>query len=64
MLPCTGFAAGSARSPLLTQQTGQPFLKKGRISEIVRSRRFDVVHYHNVRPGPGISPSTRPVRTR
>lgn len=54
-------------SPLLTQQTGQPLLKMGRISEIARSRRYDVVHYHNISLlGPGIlgleTPGSTPVK--
>jgi glycosyltransferase involved in cell wall biosynthesis len=54
-------------SPLLTQQTGQPFLKKRRISEIVQSRQYDVVHYHNISLlGPAIlgleTPGSRPVK--
>jgi glycosyltransferase involved in cell wall biosynthesis len=56
-----------ALSPLLTQQTGQPFLKKHRISEIVRQRPFDVVHYHNISLlGPGIlgleTPGATPIK--
>lgn len=34
-------------SPLLTQQTGRPFLKGRRIREILNSKPFDVIHYHN-----------------
>lgn len=54
-------------SPLLTQQTGQPFLKMRRISEIARSRRYSVVHYHNISLlGPGIlgleTPGSTPVK--
>jgi glycosyltransferase involved in cell wall biosynthesis len=54
-------------SPLLTQQTGQPFLKMRRISEIARSRRYHVVHYHNISLlGPGIlgleTPGSTPVK--
>jgi glycosyltransferase involved in cell wall biosynthesis len=54
-------------SPLLTQQTGRPFLKMGRIAEIVESRRFDVVHYHNISLlGPGIlgleTPGSTPLK--
>ncbi|QQS48586.1 MAG: glycosyltransferase family 4 protein [Acidobacteriota bacterium] len=42
-------------SPLLTQQTGRPWLKTRRIDEVLRSRRFDVVHFHNISLlGPGI----------
>jgi glycosyltransferase involved in cell wall biosynthesis len=35
-------------SPLLTQQTGRAFLKRGVIRDLLRSRRFDVVHCHNM----------------
>lgn len=35
-------------SPLLTQQTGRPLLKRARIDEVARSRHYDVVHYHNI----------------
>ena len=35
-------------SPLLTQQTGRPYLKGRRIMEILNGKRFDVVHYHNI----------------
>ncbi len=34
-------------SPLLTQQTGAPWLKRRRISEVL-ARGHDVVHFHNV----------------
>lgn len=34
-------------SPLLTQQTGRPWLKTGKILRILRSRKFDVIHFHN-----------------
>ena len=34
-------------SPLLTQQTGRPWLKTGKILRILRSRRFDIIHFHN-----------------
>jgi len=51
-------------SPLLTQQTGKPFLKMGRISEIAASRRYDVVHYHNISLlGPGILELETPLST-
>jgi glycosyltransferase involved in cell wall biosynthesis len=54
-------------SPLLTQQTGRPWLKKQRILEIARSRRYDVIHYHNISLlGPGIleleTPGPPPVK--
>ncbi len=56
-----------ALSPLLTQQTGRPFLKMGRIAEVVKSRRYDVVHYHNISLlGPRIleleTPGSTPVK--
>ncbi len=35
-------------SPLLTQQTGRPYLKRGRIREVLNGRRYDVVHFHNI----------------
>ena len=35
-------------SPLLSQQTGGVWLKKKRILEILLSRKFDVIHYHNI----------------
>jgi glycosyltransferase involved in cell wall biosynthesis len=35
-------------SPLVTQQTGRPWLKRGRIAEVLRSRPFDVIHFHNI----------------
>jgi len=34
-------------SPLATQQTGFPFFKSARISQILE-RGFDVIHYHNI----------------
>ncbi len=42
-------------SPLLTQQTGQPWMKRKTIAEILKSRPFDVIHFHNISLlGPGI----------
>lgn len=35
-------------SPLLTQQTGRPYLKASAIQTIVDSRQYDVIHYHNI----------------
>src|SRR6185369_7036121 len=35
-------------SPLLTQQTGHPFLKQKRMRQILNSRPYDVLHYHNI----------------
>jgi glycosyltransferase involved in cell wall biosynthesis len=34
-------------SPLLTQQTGRAFLKHRQIHEVLNSKRYDVIHYHN-----------------
>jgi glycosyltransferase involved in cell wall biosynthesis len=35
-------------SPLLTQQTGRPCLKQSRLRELLATRRYDVIHYHNM----------------
>lgn len=35
-------------SPLLTQQTGRPFLKGKVIRQVLASRHYDVIHYHNI----------------
>lgn len=35
-------------SPLITQQFGVPGFKARQIKQILESRRFDVIHYHNV----------------
>jgi glycosyltransferase involved in cell wall biosynthesis len=35
-------------SPLLTQQTGRPLLKRKAISELLRARPYDVIHFHNI----------------
>jgi glycosyltransferase involved in cell wall biosynthesis len=35
-------------SPLLTQQTGVPFLKEKTIRSILSSENYDVIHYHNM----------------
>jgi glycosyltransferase involved in cell wall biosynthesis len=35
-------------SPLLTQQTGRPLLKDRRIRELLQSKPYDVIHYHNI----------------
>jgi glycosyltransferase involved in cell wall biosynthesis len=42
-------------SPILTQQTGAPFLKSAALKKILH-KRFDVIHYHNISliGGPGI----------
>jgi glycosyltransferase involved in cell wall biosynthesis len=34
-------------SPLLTQQTGRPFLKMKKIRDVLDSKPYDVIHYHN-----------------
>ena len=35
-------------SPLLSHQTGRPYLKAGPIREILNSSQPDVIHYHNI----------------
>ncbi len=35
-------------SPLLTQQTGRPYLKNRSIQNILNGRQYDVIHYHNI----------------
>jgi len=35
-------------SPLLTQQTGRPWLKEKRIRELLDSKPYDVIHFHNI----------------
>jgi glycosyltransferase involved in cell wall biosynthesis len=35
-------------SPLMTQQTGRPFLKQKTIREVLDSKPWDVIHYHNI----------------
>jgi glycosyltransferase involved in cell wall biosynthesis len=35
-------------SPLLSQQTGRPLLKRSRIQEVFDSKPYDVIHYHNI----------------
>ena len=35
-------------SPLLTQQTGRPLLKRKTIAEVLESRPYDVIHFHNI----------------
>ena len=34
-------------SPLLTQQTGQPWLKAGQIRSVMASKPYDVIEFHN-----------------
>jgi glycosyltransferase involved in cell wall biosynthesis len=42
-------------SPLLSHQTGLPVLTRRKIAAILASKKFDVVHYHNVSLfGPGV----------
>jgi glycosyltransferase involved in cell wall biosynthesis len=41
-------------SPLLTHQTGQPYLKQDRLHQIFNSKPYDVIHFHNISLlGPG-----------
>jgi glycosyltransferase involved in cell wall biosynthesis len=35
-------------SPLLTQQTGRPYLKSKKINALLSSRQYDVIHFHNI----------------
>jgi glycosyltransferase involved in cell wall biosynthesis len=35
-------------SPLLSQQTGKPLLKRKQIEEILQSKPYDVIHFHNI----------------
>lgn len=35
-------------SPLLTQQTGQAYLKRATISRLLATTPYDVIHYHNI----------------
>lgn len=54
-------------SPLLTQQTGMPYLKQEQIKRIMGSKRYDVIHFHNISLlGPGVltleSPHSRAVK--
>jgi glycosyltransferase involved in cell wall biosynthesis len=35
-------------SPFLTQQTGYPFFKEKKIEAVLKSRCFDIIHYHNI----------------
>jgi len=42
-------------APLLSHQTGRPILTAGPIEKIMASKRFDVIHYHNISLfGPGV----------
>jgi glycosyltransferase involved in cell wall biosynthesis len=35
-------------SPLLTQQSGRPYLKQAQICQLLDSKHYDVIHYHNI----------------
>ncbi len=35
-------------SPLLTHQTGRPYLKEAKIRQLLAQTTYDVVHYHNI----------------
>ncbi len=35
-------------SPLLSQQTGRPLLKRSKLEAILLSKKFDVIHFHNI----------------
>lgn len=35
-------------SPLLTQQTGMPVLKRQQLKSIIEDNQYDVIHYHNM----------------
>src|SRR5438093_53872 len=35
-------------SPLLTQQTGRPFLKKKKLKAMLEENDYDVIHFHNM----------------
>jgi glycosyltransferase involved in cell wall biosynthesis len=42
-------------SPLLTQQSGQTWLKRDAIDAVLRLRPYDVIHFHNISLlGPGV----------
>lgn len=43
-------------SPLFTQQTGQPGFKRAAIQQVLDSKPFDVLHFHNISllGGPGL----------
>jgi hypothetical protein len=61
-------------SPLLTQQTGRPWLKSKALAAVLRSRAWDVIHFHNIhcsaspfspwnQRGGALSSCTRPTNT-
>jgi glycosyltransferase involved in cell wall biosynthesis len=37
-----------ALSPLLTHQTGRPFLKRSHIQQVLDGKHYDVIHFHNI----------------
>jgi glycosyltransferase involved in cell wall biosynthesis len=42
-------------SPLLSHQTGQPWMKRRQLRRLLASRPYDVIHYHNISLlGPGV----------
>jgi glycosyltransferase involved in cell wall biosynthesis len=42
-------------SPLIAQQTGSPWPKTNKILEVFYSKKFDIIHYHNISLfGPGV----------
>lgn len=44
-----GLRSGYKRlSPLLSQQTGRPLLNQAYIRKVLNSKRYDVVHFHNI----------------
>lgn len=54
-------------APLLSQQTGRPWLKSRSIHELLQARAYDVIHFHNISLfGPRVlgieSPSNRAVK--
>ena len=54
-------------SPVLTQQTGRPWLKRRTILDLLGSRDYDVIHFHNISLlGPGVlalrPPRGNPIR--
>ncbi len=51
-------------SPFLTQQTGMPLLKSRQIHEVLQSRPYDVIHFHNISLlGPRILEIEQPEKT-
>lgn len=35
-------------SPLVTQQTGHPYLKRRQINQVLASKPYDLIHFHNI----------------